>query len=165
MKLANSGCTLLASCIPQENLPQLSTEYLAWIDKIMTQVGVKAMEYKVDKFEIRKLEPKVDQRAWKTNGGNKKLCILFALQELKREHGAFMFVPYSQTMRKEPTNEQLSRQKFRNQKDHKLYDMRKMYIEMNQGDVAILDGFLWSSIGLNDTTDTTEFGIATLTLV
>ncbi len=100
--------------------------------------------------EVRDYEP-----------GCKSCTVLIAIDDVVENSGSFLWVPYSHKLSTYPTIEKLTKPYFEDPVSGKIFDMKKRFANMRVGDVAVINGFVWRSVGLNKTDDPTRLLVAT----
>ena len=113
------------------------------------------------------VEPGIDIRTWALslpfNIDEPCTQVVFATDDdvaLTKENGGYIcYVPFSHTMQSKPTADKLSKTKFRNPKNHKLYDMKQMFLQIEPGMMGVFDRWLWKSIGFNETMEPTKITV------
>ena len=183
-ELNKAGCTIMPYQIKDEEIigmstmqegSLLNTDYVNLFDKQNIQSALestlKTKYWKLTKFDLVINKPSVDKRRWGLannyseimdyDAGAKSATVIIALDDLFENSGAMLWVPYSYKLHTFPAIQKLSKPFFEDPVSGKIYDMKKRFAVMRVGDVCVMNGLLWRSVGLNTTEEPTRMLIAT----
>jgi len=173
-----AGVTVMPNIISEEQLlgmnnlgagNLINTDYGKLFENKDIQEGIVAMlktnDFVCEKLELVVTEPGDDFRKWQIAcdpaGDKKQMIVVLAVSDVEESCGSILWIPFIQKLKQVPTVTQLQKSNFKDETTFKVYQMKKRFAVMKAGDVALVNPYMWYSLGYNTTKNTTRILVAT----